>query len=506
MKIVIVSPPFYRLQDATLVHYPAGACYVAGILEKNGYSSIVYNADWDPSKKTILGNTNHLNPEALIEKHEAYSKRLKDLNDPVWLDVKKFIQQQNPDVLIISAFNITLTAAHQVAKIAKQLNPKVITVLEGCMNRGVFCAIDPGKVADWELIDFTLNREPELTVVELIKALDQKETNFSTIDGLSWKKDGQIVRNKEREYLEDLDILPWPARHLIYDYQKMPPHTFQGIYGSRGCPFQCVFCGCHVSCGYKPRVRSAKNMVAEIEDVHKRFKTHYFYVCDDIFFIDKQRTIDFCNLLIQKKLNITWSCQSRAEMVDDETLALVKKAGGQHIAVGVETGNEEVRAKMKKGNTLDDVRQCAKLIKKNKLHMAAFCIIGLPWESEKEIADTVNFIKEIDPYIVYPYLATPAPGTELDDIIHEDAPGAKEKLRDLCHSDPTAALSRYIPSEEKTKVINWALTEFAKFNKKNLLKNFFERPKFYVHFIQDINLLKNPKHILSYLKDFLAKK
>ncbi|MFC1701017.1 B12-binding domain-containing radical SAM protein [Patescibacteria group bacterium] len=504
MKILFISPPFYRLQEATLIHYPAGPCYMAGSLEKEGYPSLVYNADYDCRKKTILGNTNHLRTDALVKQHEEYLGRLNDLNDPVWIEVRNFIKDYNPDVLGISAFNITLSSAHIVAKIAKSINPNIITIMEGCNNRGIFCAIDPAEVADFNIIDFAISREPEITIVELIKAFDEKKTDFSDIDGLTWKKDDKIIRNRNREFLEDLDQLPFPARHLIYDYDKMAPHVFQGIYGSRGCPFNCVFCGCHVSCGYKPRTRSAKNMVDEIEYVYKRFKTHYFYVCDDIFFIDKERAKEFCNRLIEKNLKITWSCQSRAEMLDDEILALVKKAGGQHIAVGVETGNEKVRALMKKGNTLDDVRKCAKLIKKHKLYMVAFCIVGLPWESEMEIQDTVNFIEEINPYIVYPYLATPAPGTELDRIIHEDHPDSKKILKDLCHSNPAEALSRYIPSGKKVIVINKALARFADFNKKSLLKNFFERPKFYWYFINDINLFKNPRHIISYIWDYFC--
>lgn len=505
MKILLISPPFYRLQEATLVHYPAGPCFVAGVLEQAGYKSLVYNADYDPNKKTILGNTNHLNTDNLVKQHKNYLKRLNDLNDPVWLEIRDFIKNYNPDVVLVSAFGITLTSAHTTARIAKSINSKVITVMEGCMNRGVFTAIDPTKAANFNLIDFAISREPEITMVELIKALKKGETDFSSIDGLAWKKDGQVTRNKDRVFVENLDALPFPARHLIYDWQKMPPHAFQGIYGSRGCPFQCVFCACHIGFGRKPRARSAENMVAEMEETYKKFNTHYFYVCDDIFFIDKERAKKFCNLLIAKNLPITWSCQSRAEMVDDKTLALVKKAGGQHIAIGVETGNEKVRALMKKGNTLDDVRRCAKLIKKHKLYMVAFCMIGLPWESEKEIQDTVDFIKEIDPYIVFAYLATPAPETELNDIIYEDNPGAREKLKDLCHSDPSSALSRYIPSEKKVEVINHALTELNNFNKKSLFLNFFRRPKFYWHFVQDINLLKNPGHLVSYVKDYFYK-
>ena len=393
MKILIINPPFYRLQGASLVHYPPGCCYMAAVLEEAGFSPLIYNADYDPKKKTILGNTDHINVKALTEQFDVYNRRLHDDFDPIWKEISDYLASYKPDLLIISVFNTTLTAGNRIAGIAKGLNPGVVTAFEGCTNRGLHCAIDPSSVGDFKIMDFALRKEPEGAVVELAKAIADNLTDFSHIQGLSWKKhSGEVVHNQERPVLEDLDKLPFPARHCLDGYKEMPVHCFQGIYGSRGCPYECIFCGCHTSMGYKPRVRSAKNMVDEIEQVYRKYGTRYFYVCDDIFFLYKQRARDFCELLIERKLPVFWSAQTRAEMVDDQSLKLMKKAGGQHIAVGVEVGNPEIRKLIKKGNTVEDVRRCSELIRKNGLYMVAFCIIGLPWEGRKEIEDTVNLV------------------------------------------------------------------------------------------------------------------
>lgn len=244
-------------------------------------------------------------------------------------------------------------------------------------------------------------------------------------------------------------------------------------------------------------------MIAEIEETYKKYKTRYFYVCDDIFFIDKKRAQKFCKLLLKKKLPVFWSAQTRAEMVDEKTLKMAKKAGCQHIAVGVEVGNPHIRELIKKGNSVDDVRRCAQLLHKVGLRMVAFCIIGLPGEGKKEIEDTVNLVKEIKPYIVYPYFPTPAVGTELAKIVEEKNPEGLAKYRDRNHIDPSAPLTEGMTSKERKKVIKWAVEEFVKINKNSLIIDITRRPMFYWALAQDMNFLKHPKFFLGYIKDYL---
>ena len=272
MKILIINPPFYRLQKASLVHYPPACCNMAATLEEAGFRSLIYNADYDPNIKTILGNTNHLNVSALTELSKEYASRLQSDNDPLWLEIHNYLFNYKPDVLILSVFSTTATAGERIARMAKQIDFRVLTIFEGSTNRGLHCAIDPSKNISFDYMNFAIRKEPEFTVVEIIKAIASNETDFSHIKGISWKmQDGEIVHNQDSPPIEDLDRLPFAARHLLDGYENMPPHAFQGIYGSRGCPFDCIFCGCHTSFGYKPRQRSAKNMVDEIECMYRDF-------------------------------------------------------------------------------------------------------------------------------------------------------------------------------------------------------------------------------------------
>lgn len=478
---------------------------MAAALEEAGFDSLIYNADYDYRKKTILGNTNHLNVKSLTELSLEYDRRLNDNKDKIWREIYDYINNYQPGILIISVFSTTLTAGNKIAGIAKGINPKIKVVFEGCTNRGLHCAVDPSVNADPVVMDFAIRREPEQTIVELAKSISAGGKDLHKIKGLSWKDaNGNIIHNEDRPPIENIDQLPFPARHRIDGYKKIPPHAFQGIYGSRGCPFDCIFCGCHTSWGYKPRLRSAENMIDEIEYVFERFGTRYFYICDDIFFIDKERAHKFCSLLIKKKLPVYWSGQTRAEMVDDQILSMMKKSGGQHVAVGVEVGNPQIRQLIKKGNTVDDVRRCSGLIKKHGLRMVAFCMVGLPWEGPEEIQDTLDLVKEIDPYIVYPYLPTPAAGTELAKLVLQKNPEGFTKYRDRCHIDISSALTDKLMSQEKKEVIEHALAEFVKINRKNLLTDILKRPGFYFALANDMGFIKNPAFFFNYLKDYLA--
>jgi radical SAM superfamily enzyme YgiQ (UPF0313 family) len=502
MKILLINPPFYRLQNASMVHYPPGPCSMAATLERAGYDPVVFNADWTPQKKTIIGNINHLRIEALAEANEMYRRRLDDPGDPVWQELRAFVQGFKPDLVGISVFNTTLHSGHMAARIAKELFPQVAIFLEGSQNRGFHCAIDPAPVADYSIVDFAVSHEPEITVLELVEALRAGKREFGEVAGLTWKRNGDLVRNQPRPYVTSLDELPWPARHRMWRVEEMPPKAHLSIYGSRGCPFHCKFCGCHNSWGYKPRLRSASSMVDEIEHVHRTYGTRYFYLCDDIFFIKKQRALEFCERLRERRLGVYWSGQTRAEICDDAVLAAMKKAGGQSISVGVESGSQRILDLIEKGNTLEDVRACARKLKQHGLRMSAFCILGLPEESPEEIRATVDFVKELDPFICFPYLATPAVGTELHRMVRDRA--EQETLEEKSFADPRYTLmGAGLDEEQRGRVIEKAMQDLSRLNKTKMLADFFRRPGFWWAYARDTGALTRPSHLWDYLLDMV---
>ncbi len=128
MKIILVNPPWFRLQGASLAHYPSGPCHIASALEQINYDSIVWNADFDYRKKTVVGGTNIIDTDELTRQHEIYQENLNDLNGPIWQEVRERLKEFNPDILGISVYSCSLKSSLNVAKIAKEINPNMIII------------------------------------------------------------------------------------------------------------------------------------------------------------------------------------------------------------------------------------------------------------------------------------------------------------------------------------------------------------------------------------------
>ena len=500
MKILLMQPPWFRLQNTSLVHYPVGPAYIAAALEKIGYDSLVWNIDHVSSSVPTIGGTNLLDTDQLTENYNIYQKNLTDLSAPIWQEVRDMLEKFKPDIVGLSVYSAAYKSALNVASIVKDWDANVITILGG-----IHPTIDPYNVALNQTVDFVVRGEGEITIQELIKAIDTK-SDYGNIKGIAYKQNGKVILTPQREYISNLDDVGIPARHKIYEKDTFPPTAFQAIYGSRGCPFQCIFCGSFNLWGHKVRARSAENLVKEIEETHKIYKTKYFYICDDVFFITRERAIKFCNLLLDRKLGVYWSAQTRAEIIDDELLRLMKKSGGQHVAVGIETGDERIRELIKKGNTLDEVRNAAKLIRDHRLKLVGFFMFGFPWETKEEINRTINFLSEINPLFAFPYIVTPAPGTELAKLAQGmGLIDSNSRLEDFYHESPEMCLSANIPPNERKAVIDNVLKIIGKHNRKNFLKDLFNRPLFYYALLHDYGIFKNPFILHRYISAIFKK-
>lgn len=504
MNIVLLVPPWYRLQEACLSHYPPGPTYIAGALKQCGYDSIVWNGDYDPTVKSVVGGTNILNTDELTEKHRLYIQNLYNLNHPVWKDVEKKLKLFKPDVLGISTYSATFQAGLHTAQIAKSLHPDVITIFGG-----VHPTIDPKGVAMHEEVDFVVMGEGEITMQELVRAIDSGSRDYSTIKGIAYKANGSVRVNEKRELASDVDVIANPAREKLFEKELCPPSVFHMVYTSRGCPFHCVYCGSFNLWGRTKRSRSAESILEEVERTHKDYKTRYFYLCDDIFFFpgDIQRAYEFCYGLMKRRLNILWSTQTRAETINEETkglLRLMKITGGQHISIGVETGSDRISRLIKKGNKVEHSRVAAQLIKRYGLHMSCFFMFGFPWETEEEIQQTIDLLRELDCTVAFPYIVTPAPGTELNRIAADMGLITPEfKIENFYHESPKMCLSVHIAEEKREEIISKTLHVFAEHNKRHFRKSLLERWRFYYALLHDNGVLEHPRLLFQHIMDAL---
>lgn len=437
--------------------------------------------------------------DELMKTHETYLKRIDDLNDPIWQEAIDILTITSPKVVGISAYSASFKSAVSLSEIIKRHFPEILIVMGG-----IHPTIDPKSCLRLcKTVDVIVVGESELTAPPLFSSLlrgDMAKENLLQLKGIAFRDKDEIITTEPAEPVADLDSIPLPARHLMIDLDKMPPHAHESIYGFRGCPFQCIFCGSFNVFGRKPRMRSAESLAQEIKNIHHRYGTRYFYICDDIFFIKKERALKFCELLANMKLSVYYSVQSRGEMLDPDVLKALKKTGCQHIAIGVEVGDENIRMKIKKGNTVEDMKIAAKKIKENKLRMVGFFMFGFPWETKEDMLKTLNLMEELNPIIAFPYIVTPAVGTELYDIsqnmgLISDA----IDYSSFSHISPKMGLTQNISEEERKPFIDSILDKFAAHNKKSLKWDFFKRPGFYLAAANDAGLFSSSRIMMQYI-------
>ena len=242
-------------------------------------------------------------------------------------------------------------------KLAKKIkNELKLPVIIG----GPHITVMPEETMKEEIFDYGVYGEGEETFLELVNSLENKK-RLDDIMGIIFRKNGKIVINKPRPFNQKLDDLPIPNRKLlkIDKYLWSVPEKgivkFTTIMGSRGCPFDCIFCSQRTMFGTKIRFRSIKNIIEEIEYITNNLGIKHFQFIDDTLTLNKERLKEMCNLILQKKLDITWEGWTRANTVDEETLRLMKRAGFVRVSFGIESGNPHILKVIKKGVELDDI-------------------------------------------------------------------------------------------------------------------------------------------------------
>ena len=289
-------------------------------------------------------------------------------------------------------------------------------------------------------LDFVLQGEPELTLRELVDFFDgrtpsdahivkmfrdtdpdwspsvpdeEQGKHPSQIKGLVWRRNGEIVMNFPRPFIPNLDDLPIPMHHLLpLSAYRIPmikgPYTF--IVTSRGCTAGCKYCIKHVSYQYSVRVRSPENIVEELWELN-RLGIHNVHMYADLFTVNRDQVMGMCDLIISEGLDVKWTCNSRVDYVDEEMLQRMGQAGNWLISWGIESGNEEVLKKARKGYRMEQAHLALAWAKQAGIKNWGYFIIGLPGETEATIRQTIDLSKKLPLDIALFHIAAPYPGT-----------------------------------------------------------------------------------------------
>jgi len=377
MRILLINPPSsFAFRNITgFCVPPLGLAYLAAVLEKHGYDV-----------KIIDGVTENL----------------------TYREISKIISKYCPDLVGITATTPTIYDAYIVARIAKHHGVKV--VIGG--PHATF--LDTDVLKECPYIDFVVRGEGELTLLELVKALEKRKP-LSHVLGLTWRdRDGRIKRNSRRPYILNLDDLPMPAYHLLpMDKYQVGEIRYATIMTSRGCPFKCTFCASSRLFGKRYRWHSAERVLDEIEVLVNKYKVKSIEIIDDTFTLNRKRAIKIAKGILKRGLDIIWSCSSRVDTIDKELAEILKKSGCSVIYLGIESGSQRILNKYKKGVTIDQITRAVKILKEAKLEILGSFILGAPDETIDEARKTLSFSLKLDlDYAQYSIL-TPYPGTEI---------------------------------------------------------------------------------------------
>lgn len=425
MKVLLVFPSstIYG-EDPTVpgATPPLGLAYIASYVESHGYQVKILDA-------LSLGIDNLVREEG--KTRVGLSER----------EIFDYISDYKPDIVGISAMYTAYSRdAYDVARIAKEVNSETLVVFGGA-----HACLNPEMVLRDENVNLVVVGEGEVTFLEIMKTLEEGG-DLSKILGTVVKIENDIKRNKPRPFIADLDILPFPARHLLsmeVYFKKMhtryfmrPPHT--SMITSRGCLGNCAFCSIHSIWRHRWRGRSAKNIVDEMEFLKKEYEIGEIGFLDDNMATDKKRMIEICDEIIKRKLNIKWTTPNGIGYwrLDKELLQKMKRSGCYRITFGIESGNPATRKFIGKVYPLKQATEMVKYANRIGMWTISTFIIGFPYEDRDSIQDTIDYAIDSDIDFALFYLLTPFPGTRVHDIFK------KEGLLDLDYIlDPKKNLS-----------------------------------------------------------------
>jgi len=366
------------------------------------------------------------------------------------------IRQFNPDVCGITTFTYTRHNAYYWAKLVKGLNKNIKIVLGG-----VHASAEPlGVLENVPEVDFIVIGEGEITMEELCVAIS-RNGDLSNVKGIAFRNNGQLKVSPARQPIEDINILPKINRRLFLKENMIPKVKQLEIMAGRGCPSQCKFC----SSGYfwkgHRRIRSAKNIIEELEEGVRLFPNLNFIRFWDETLL-KDGPIAFEIMATLKKIGLPWECWSRVCDLDEDKIKKMKNSGCWRVRIGLETGSARLMRDLKKPVDLNKVTDLFRMFRKYKLKYSPSIIFGLPGSEVKDIYDTLKLLKNIkaDPSSCTISMSTFLfPGTEyFEDFKKENSDftweGTRRKYKNTaCIKDrygnylfPTVGLPKNMPN------------------------------------------------------------
>ena len=295
-----------------------------------------------------------------------------------------------------------------LAKLAKEVDDRIIVVIGGPHSSMV--GPDVLSCAD---IDISVKGEGEVTIVDLLLAIDGKKSLID-VQGLIYRKDGKVIENTKRGFIEDLDSLCFPhenAAEVLKDFAKYPPSAFSYIFAARGCPNNCFFL-------WLPQNMEPQSQTPLDWQYHKRNQEYskkrakVGVFCRRYLRCDKKT--DKGNIPMQSERSARLSgggCELHVKLIDEETIGAMKAGGCQAVQVGIESGNNEILRKIRKNITIEEALRACDVVKRHGINLEVFFIVGFPDDTVNTLMDTIDAMNNIRCDTLTYSIFTPYPGT-----------------------------------------------------------------------------------------------
>ncbi len=381
IDVLLINPPYFKKggniwKSVSSCMPPYGLMVLAACIEQNGF------------KVKIL---------------DTYAEKL------AVDDIEEYLKNniEEPKFVGLTSSTVNVKHAYAVSAICKKLWPNTKIIFGG-----VHATSKPEEPLINKAAEFVIRGEAEYTFVDLIKGRQLKDINGLTY----FNSKGQIIHNKESEIV-DLDKLPMPAYHLlpmekyypaVGSYKRLPA---MNVVTSRGCPGKCTFC--YQPFGNVLRQRSPRKIADEIKMLVEEHGIKEICFYDDNFTTFKHKIKEFCNILLDENIDISWICFARVDWIDLDLLKLMKKTGCHQILFGAESANEQILANIRKNISPEKVRNAVKLTKEVGIDCRVTFLFGCPGETEETMEETIKFALELDPDIALFNIVSPNPGTQM---------------------------------------------------------------------------------------------
>ncbi len=457
----LINPPlsmdkrYGKLKNAGSTMPALGLCSLAGIIRKHNLTPVIIEAG-------SLG----LSTEDIIEQ----------------------VQTAKPKYAGITASTLSIFSAGRLAKEIKQVSPDTMIIIGGPH----LTAIPDQTMELFKDFDLGVIGEGEETIAELITG---NVAELKNIKGIIFRENDQLHKTEPRPFIKNLDMLPFPAWDILpgfphayhppaFRFRRMPAAS---LVTSRGCPNKCIFCDRSVF-GSHCRVFSAEYIIEILQNLYHKHGIREILFEDDTFVMFKPRLTAICESIIKKKLNLSWSCLGRADMVSPDILKLMKKAGCWQIAFGIETGDQRIMDFIEKKMRLDKMEKALILTKEARIMSKGFFIIGLPTETKESIQHTIDFIATSPLDDISVNMFTPFPGSKIYQTAKEfgEFEDSWEKMNLL----------------EITFVPHGLTKQELKQYSQLILKRFYLRPKTIIAYLKRI--ITNPQGIWNILKGLIG--